>query len=190
MGSKAMQDLFFKILVAAFLGLTLTACGGGGGGSSAPPPAVEAAPADSDGDGVAGNGDPLHVGNRSDVDHLFRLREAQLEGRDQRHATRQEHHVVAAARRFHGVVGTGGFFVIEVVHLSSPYSAACLAPLSACQILSGVAGISMLSTPATRNASVSALMTAAGVPMAPASPQPLAPMGLWVHGVWQEWSTA
>ena len=57
MGSKAMQDLFFKILVAAFLGLTLTACGGGGGGSSAPPPAVEAAPADSDGDGVADDED-------------------------------------------------------------------------------------------------------------------------------------
>ena len=43
-----------------------------------------------------------------------------------------------------------------------------------------VAGIGMSLTP---SASQMALMTAAGAPMVPASPQPLAPSGLWVQGV-------
>ena len=44
---------------------------------------------------------------------------------------------------------------------------------------SAVAGIGTSRTP---RASVSALMNAAGEPIAPASPQPFTPSGLWVHG--------
>ena len=44
----------------------------------------------------------------------------------------------------------------------------------------GVAGISRSRVP---SASVSAFITAAGAPIAPASPQPFTPSGLWVHGV-------
>ena len=54
---------------------------------------------------------------------------------------------------------------------SSPdQSAACIAR----QTFSGVAGMSRLATPI---ASVTALISAAGDPIAPASPQPLTPSG-------------
>jgi len=46
--------------------------------------------------------------------------------------------------------------------------------------LCGVAGIGMSFTP---RASVIALISAAGEPIAPASPQPFTPSGLWVQGV-------
>src|SRR6185369_15613494 len=49
----------------------------------------------------------------------------------------------------------------------------------ACQIRCGVAGISRASTP---SASCRALIAAAGAAIVPASPQPLAPSGLWAHG--------
>ena len=38
-------------------------------------------------------------------------------------------------------------------------------------------------TPSGASASSTALMTAGGEPIAPASPQPLEPIGLWVQGV-------
>jgi hypothetical protein len=53
----------------------------------------------------------------------------------------------------------------------------------ASQTRAGVAGMSMSLTPNGRSASSTALMTAGGEPMAPASPQPLAPSGLWLQGV-------
>ena len=55
----------------------------------------------------------------------------------------------------------------------------------------GVAGMSIWVTlwPPDCSASTTALITAGGDPMAPASPQPFTPSGLWVQGVWQEWST-
>ena len=46
--------------------------------------------------------------------------------------------------------------------------------------LCGLAGMSMSLTP---SASVIAFITAAGAPIAPASPQPFTPSGLCVHGV-------
>src|SRR4029453_4131177 len=56
----------------------------------------------------------------------------------------------------------------------------------ACRILrhtcSAVSGISKSVTPNGASASSAAPTTAAGAPMAPASPQPLAPRGLWVQG--------
>ena len=51
------------------------------------------------------------------------------------------------------------------------------------QIFPGVAGISMCRTPYSFSASTTALMTAGGEPMAPTSPQPFTPSGLWVQSV-------
>ena len=48
----------------------------------------------------------------------------------------------------------------------------------AAQILCGVAGMVSCVTPAGLRASNTAFMTAIGAPIAPASPQPLAPSGL------------
>src|SRR5262245_34847499 len=57
---------------------------------------------------------------------------------------------------------------------------------AACRILrhtcSDVSGMSRSTMPRGVSASSAALITAAGAPMAPASPQPLAPSGLWVQG--------
>ena len=49
-------------------------------------------------------------------------------------------------------------------------------------ICSDVIGISRSVTPRPASASSAALTTAAGAPIEPASPQPLAPSGLWVQG--------
>ena len=49
--------------------------------------------------------------------------------------------------------------------------------------LSGVAGMSRWRIPSGFSASTRALVIAAGAPIAPASPQPLTPSGLWVHRV-------
>ena len=49
------------------------------------------------------------------------------------------------------------------------------------QIFCGLAGMSRWRTPYGFSASTTALTTAGGAPMAPTSPQPLAPSGLWVH---------
>src|ERR1700733_1713217 len=65
------------------------------------------------------------------------------------------------------------------------YSAAIFAARAsaiACQILFGVAGISMWPMPSGRSASSIALITAGGAPVAPASPAPLIPSGLVVDG--------
>ena len=43
--------------------------------------------------------------------------------------------------------------------------------------------MAMLVTPSGRNALITALIAAAGEPIAPASPQPLTPSGLWVQAV-------
>src|SRR3546814_20639624 len=50
------------------------------------------------------------------------------------------------------------------------------------QTTCGVAGIAMSRTPSGASASSIALITAGGDPIAPASPQPLTPRGLVVHG--------
>src|SRR2546425_2291824 len=56
------------------------------------------------------------------------------------------------------------------------------ARIIACHTRCGVAGISRSVTPSGASASSSAPTTAAGAAIAPASPQPLAPSGLWVQG--------
>jgi len=55
-------------------------------------------------------------------------------------------------------------------------------PCMARQTLSGVAGMSMLSTPNSANASTTAFMTAGSAPLTPASPAPLAPSTLVFAG--------
>ena len=60
--------------------------------------------------------------------------------------------------------------------------------LSAVQTLFGLSGMSIwvTSLPAACSASTTALTTAGGEPIAPASPQPFTPSGLWVQGVCRE----
>ena len=55
------------------------------------------------------------------------------------------------------------------------------------QTRSGVVGMSMSVTPSGDNASITALTTAGGEPMVPASPTPFHPPGLLVDGV-MTWS--
>ena len=51
------------------------------------------------------------------------------------------------------------------------------------QIFSAVAGMSICRTPYSLSASTTALITAGGLPIAPASPQPFEPSGLCVQSV-------
>src|SRR5260221_2385038 len=51
------------------------------------------------------------------------------------------------------------------------------------QMVNGETGIGTSRMPIDHNASVTAFITAAGEPIAPASPQPLTPSELCVHGV-------
>src|SRR5262245_65414508 len=69
-----------------------------------------------------------------------------------------------------------------VASLHAGYEGLCGAFLIACQTRSGVSGISRSVTPRGARASSAALTSAAGEPIEPASPQPLAPSGLWVQG--------
>jgi len=75
-----------------------------------------------------------------------------------------------------------GAVYFECIHDRSPY------PCIACQTRDGDSGMSIwaMSWPPDCSASMTALTTAGGLPMAPASPQPFTPSGLWVQGVWQE----
>ena len=68
----------------------------------------------------------------------------------------------------------------EIVVFSPTYSAAMRLDCSVSQMRKGVAGIAMSLTP---RASVTALMTAGGEPIAPASPQPFMPNGF--AGAWE-----
>ena len=55
------------------------------------------------------------------------------------------------------------------------------------QMRSGVAGMSMWSTPNSESASISALATAGSAPTVPASPAPLTPSGLVLVGRLRSW---
>src|SRR5262245_13985241 len=88
-----------------------------------------------------------------------------------------------------GMLGDGlgdswrGSFAFSSV---SPYGrsqAAERAREIASQTFADVAGISMCITPRGRKASRSALITAGGVAIAPASPMPLTPSGFVLHGI-------
>ena len=76
-----------------------------------------------------------------------------------------------------------GALVVECVHDSSPLRSVLRADWIACHTRCGVAGMSMSLTPTAASASCTAFISAGGAPIAPASPQPLTPSGLCVHGV-------
>src|SRR3546814_4525184 len=69
---------------------------------------------------------------------------------------------------------------VEIGHGRSIVHAAAAGPAAriADHTRSGVAGMSMSRTPSGARASSTALITAGGAPMAPASPQPFTPSGL------------
>src|SRR6185295_14466385 len=81
----------------------------------------------------------------------------------------------------HGVLDRRGAVECEVLHVQPPFAA--LAAWIARQTFSGVAGIEISVTPSGVSASITALITAGGTPIAPHSPTPLTPIGLWVHAV-------
>src|SRR5512138_2391920 len=59
---------------------------------------------------------------------------------------------------------------------------AALASLIACHTLAGVSGVLSCLMPSSLSASITPLVTQGGPPIAPDSPQPLAPSGLVLHG--------
>src|SRR5215472_10509614 len=73
--------------------------------------------------------------------------------------------------------------IFECVHDGLQVSRQWFAAWIALHTRCGVAGMSMLFTPTAESASCTAFMSAAGAPIAPASPQPFAPSGLCVQGV-------
>src|ERR1700682_1975670 len=62
------------------------------------------------------------------------------------------------------------------------YPAAALASLIACQTFSGDSGVLSVLMPSSLKASITPLVTQGGPPIAPDSPQPLAPSGLVRQG--------
>ena len=131
-----------------------------------------------DHDGIAILADAGEVADTAQIHDLFRAGKAQLHGSQQGLATGQ---YLAAGRSQLGRIGRGsGTFKGECIHGVSPsYFAAWMAAHTRL----GEAGMSNSFTPRSLSASSTALITAGGEPMAPASPQPLVPRGLWVHGV-------
>src|SRR5262245_43016246 len=67
-------------------------------------------------------------------------------------------------------------------HLQTALYRAALAALIACQILTGVSGVLSAVMPSSLSASITPLAMQGGPPIAPDSPQPLAPSGLVRHG--------
>src|SRR5262245_17992523 len=114
----------------------------------------------------------------AEINDVGRGGEPLLHRRQERHAARQE---LAVLRLIHQLYGVRGFcrpVIVEVFHMSPPYSAAILPECSAFHTVCGVAGMGRSLTP---KASVMAFITAAGPAMAPASPQPFMPIGLDGH---------
>src|SRR5262245_23956885 len=99
-------------------------------------------------------------------------------GLDSRSLLRQSEAALASRRRVRGNEWTVAF----------AHTGFSLARSSA-RILCGVAGISSISTPNGDNASLIALITAAGAPMVPPSPRPLARVTEFWLGVSMWWSS-
>ena len=99
----------------------------------------------------------------------------------QAHARSKAIHVSAVRWTRRGTDRVGlAVIAVEAVHHVEVHERAFW---MACHTVIGVAGQAMSRTP---RASVRALMKAGGEPMAPASPQPFTPSGLWVQAVTQE----
>src|SRR5215471_17265896 len=136
---------------------------------------------------VAVHLDALELGDGAEVDEVRRLRQA-LFHRGEQGLTAGQELGIGAAGCLGGVGHRGRTEIVEVVHaVVLPYSAAALTLLMACHTRWGEAGMVMSVTPSGASASSTALITAGGEPMAPTSPQPFEPSGLWVHIVlWVE----
>ena len=130
---------------------------------------------------VIGRANPLHLGNPGQADKFGRRRKALFKRRDKGlpPAKRLCLFVAECAQR---ITDGGRALDIKCIHAVSPY------PCIAAQTREGLRGMSIWVTflPPDCSASITALTTAGGLPMAPASPQPFTPNGLWVQGVWQE----
>src|SRR5262249_46740628 len=135
-----------------------------------------------DGEPAALGLDALELGDAAEIDEIGRRGQALLHRRHQGHAAGDQLAVGCRLQRLGGVGDRGGAVGGAIVQLVPPYSAAPgrRAAWAACQTFSGVAGMSRCGMP---SASVTALISAAGEAMAPASPQPLTPSGLCGHGV-------
>jgi hypothetical protein len=97
-----------------------------------------------DGDAGAFRLHALELGDAAEIDQVARLRQPLLEGRDEGHPTCHDLSVALAGDETGGIRCGGRPVISEIMHdPSSPYSAAILALLIACQTLSGVAGIEM-----------------------------------------------
>ena len=135
-----------------------------------------------DPDGITGILDAGKTASRQ-VDDRFRAGETLLHCRKKGHAAGQKLASIGHLRR--RIVGAGsGFHIGCLVHVFLLYSAASAwASLIARHTFSGDAGIDMSVTPSGDSASMTALISAGGDAMAPASPQPLTPRSLCVQAV-------
>ncbi len=150
--------------------------------------------------------DAPHLGNVAQRDQLGGACQTLLQRRDQGLTTAQRLGLVIP-QSCHRIGDAGGFFDIEIIHSAFPSQRSVQAvppdPLIelsnapgavaprpsysfiADQTRDGLRGMStwVMSLPMERRASTTALTTAGGEPIAPASPQPFTPRGLWVQGV-------
>src|ERR1700736_5877220 len=128
--------------------------------------------------------DALQLGDAGDIDQRTRVGEPQLHRADEA-LSAGECLAAGLGERRGGVGDRFGALVFECVHgqLLNKAVDYCLAAWSACHTRCGVAGMSRYFTPDAASASCTAFISAAGAPIAPASPQPFAPSGLWVHAV-------
>src|SRR4051794_39557764 len=141
--------------------------------------------ADSNGRSVVG--DALQASELRKVDQRNRTGQPLLQRRDQRHPTGDELAVLDREQELRRVGNLRRLVIGKRFHGCPPYSAATGSDAfcSRRQIRFGVAGMSTWVTPRCESASTTALMTAAGEPIVPTSPQPFTPIGVCVHSV--EW---
>src|SRR6185436_495034 len=116
--------------------------------------------------------------DRGERYQIRRLREIELHHGQQALAAREELGGVIAFEQRDRVGDRLRAMELEALHAAPP----CAAWIAR-QTFSEVAGIVMSVTPSGVRASITALITAGGTPMAPTSPTPLMPIGLCVHAV-------
>src|SRR6516164_4015370 len=128
---------------------------------------------------IPGVGDAAQRGDRGEIDKIGRLGEAKLQSRDESHPAGDDFGFFVGAKQTCNLIKARRLVIVEFVHWGSPYSAA--SGVRCCWIVrqsfSGVAGMSRCRTPSGFSASTSALVIAAGAPIAPASPHPSLPAG-------------
>jgi hypothetical protein len=135
-----------------------------------------------DPDGAAVDGDAAQLRNPVDVDQDARAGVAQLHGRQQRVAAGEQGGVGGVpGEQLQGFGEVGGPVVVE--RRGDHAGSLSVVVWMARQIVSAVRGMSRWVIPNGESASSTALTTAGGVAMLPASPIPLTPSGLSGVGV-------